>query len=151
MKNKNIFILTVLFIGILSGCKKSTNDVTPAGKLEGTWKIQSAVIKDSDGTETQFWTLYVALFPCAANITYTFSNGNYTTTVPSGCVDGDGQSLALLSGTGGTYTLVDDVVSVDIDGQTLPGKISFSGNTATVVTVDPTDITASLTIVFVKV
>ncbi|MGR3810425.1 hypothetical protein [Jiulongibacter sp. NS-SX5] len=146
MKAK-LAILALLFA--FASCKES-DDPTPSSPIEGTWKIQGVVLTDADGQETNFWALYVAFFPCAAEITYTFDNGNYTTSVPEGCVDEDGETLALLSGTGGTYTLTDTTISVDIDGSTLPGNITFSGNTATVVTVDPDDITSTLTITFVK-
>lgn len=147
MKAK-LSILALLLV--FAGCK-TTSDPEPSSKIEGTWKIDSVVLTDSDGQETNFWGLYTAFFPCADNITYTFSNGSYSTFVPEGCVDDDGETLALLSGTGGTYILSDNTIQVDVDGQTLPGSITFSGNTATVVTVDPDDTSSTLTIVFIKV
>ncbi|WP_304232674.1 lipocalin family protein [Jiulongibacter sediminis] len=146
MKAK-LSILALIFA--LAACKSS--DPEPSSPIEGTWKIQSVILTDADGQETNFWALYVAFFPCSAEITYTFSNGTYTTFVPNGCVDDDGETLALLSGTGGSYTLTESTIQVDVDGSTLPGNITFSGNTATVTTVDPDDLTSTLTIVFVKV
>ncbi len=149
MKSIKTKLLSIALLFALFSCEK-VSDAISGDKLEGTWKVQSVIIKDSDGAETNFWALYLAFFPCVDNITYTFKDGTYSSNVPSGCVDDDGETLSLLSASGGTYSVTDGQVTLDVDGQALGGNITFSGNQAIVTTVDPDDLSSTLTITFVK-
>jgi hypothetical protein len=145
-KNNKLYLLALIFA--LAACKSS--DPEPTSPIEGTWKIQSIILTDANGQNTDLWAIYLESFACSSNITYTFKDGEYTTDT-AGCVDGNGDSNALLAAEGGTYTLTEDTIFVDIDGSTLPGTISFSENTATVTTINPNDLSQNMTIVFVKV
>jgi hypothetical protein len=146
MKSFKISSLFFALILLATSCKKD-GDTTPKDSFEGTWKLESAVITDSDGDEFDYWALYLFAYPCARNITYTFNDGKYTTNIPTGCFDEDGESLSLLAETGGTYTLNGDVVSVTTDEGVLPGQIKFEGNKAIVTTVDEDGDTVTITFV----
>lgn len=146
-------ILPLVLLVLLFACKEE--DTTPKDPIEGTWKITSIKRIEADNKETDFWVFAKFLYPCVADITYTFSNGSYSTSVPNGCTVEESQDLgaigALFQESSGSYTLAESVFSVNINGNQLPGNITFSGNTATVVTVDPSDLTTTISITFTKV
>jgi Domain of unknown function (DUF5004) len=124
LKLRAIALVSVLLIG-LGGCKKE--DVGPNAKIVGTWKISSAVFKDSSGA-LDFWALYNAFYACTKDITMSFTeDGKYSVSEPTGCVDEDGLSLFLFTKTG-TFTLTDDI-SLDIienDATPYKGKVVFA-------------------------
>ncbi|MCP9755346.1 hypothetical protein EGI26_09285 [Lacihabitans sp. CCS-44] len=124
LKLRSLVLVAVLLIG-LGGCKKE--DVGPNSKIVGTWKITSAVYKDSSGP-LEFWALYNAVYACTKDITMSFTeDGKYSVSEPTGCVDEDGVSLFLFTKTG-TFTLTDDI-SLDIienDATPYKGKVVFA-------------------------
>ncbi|MCF8324289.1 MAG: DUF5004 domain-containing protein [Leadbetterella sp.] len=122
-KLKSFAIVSVLIIGLI-GCKKE--DVGPNSKIAGTWKITSAVYKDSSGP-LEFWALYNAVYACTKEITMTFTeDGKYSVSEPANCVDEDGLSLFLFS-KNGTFTLTDDIALDIIESDSTPykGKVVF--------------------------
>lgn len=122
-KLKSFAIVSVLLIGLI-GCKKE--DVGPNAKIAGTWKITSAVYKDSSGS-LEFWAFFNAQYACTKEITMTFTeDSKYSVSEPANCVDEDGLSLFLFS-KNGTFTLTDDVALDIIESDSTPykGKVVF--------------------------
>lgn len=110
MKTKSlskIFGVFILLSSVLSSCEKEDN--SPAGKLQGTWAVDSFIATDPDTSqEIDFYGLFAAFYPCIKNGTITFNDGAYVTSFPSDCVDEDGESLQIFpTASTGTYTITD--------------------------------------------
>ncbi len=146
-------LLPFLFLIVLFSCKDK-EPAEPKDQIEGTWKIQNLVLKDADGVETDFWVFAQLLYPCVTEIRYSFDGGEFKSTAPTGCATEAAETLGaigiLFQSNTGTYTLDQSTLAVNINGSVLPASISFDANTATIVTVDPSDLSTQIRIVFVK-
>ncbi len=149
-------LLPILLLTVFLSCKDKES-AEPEGQIEGTWKIESLKSKESNGTENDYWVLAKGAFSCVADITYTFgADGKFSTSVPNGCATGAASILGdlaiLFQANTGTYTIQGgNALSVAIGESQLAGTISISGNKATVVTPDPSNLSRTITLVFVKV
>lgn len=120
MSVKKIHFLSLLFVTLVfSGCSKDDPDPSNLAKLQGTWNVESFIV--SDATDTiDFFAFFAAFEPCIKENRITFSaDGNYTASVPSDCVDEDGETLLLFPASEtGTYTLTEEgkLTITDIDG-----------------------------------
>lgn len=125
--------LIVLFI---SSCDKT--ETTPTSQVEGTWKIKSIVADFAGQSNVDVYAFLGAFFPCIYDVTYTFSVSGTIAADDKGCVDDEGDSNAIVSESGATYTLENGVLTVKDGADELTGNITFNGNTAVWTSNDPT-------------
>ena len=152
MKKTNfLFIALFALIIVVGGCSKK-EDVSPNAKLVGTWKIQSANIKDSS-QDFDFWALYNAFYPCTKQITMTFTDDlKYSVFEPGDCKDKNGESLFIFTKTG-SFQLTDNTKLDIIDSGATPykGTVVFeTGKFTWTYTETDGGVTSTITMVFVK-
>lgn len=139
LKNKSMktikIALTISLLFILASCEKT--ETAPSEAIAGTWKIKSIVADFAGQSNVDVYAFLGAFFPCVYDVTYTFSASGMVTSDDKGCVDDVGDSNAIISKSGATYTLENGVLTVTDGGEVLTGNITFSGKTAVWTSNDP--------------
>lgn len=147
MKTLYSILLISLTLLILS-CEKK--EAEPTEPIAGTWKITSIKGDFASESNVDVQAFLAAFFPCVYDITYTFNEGKVNVD-DKGCVDADNASNAIISPLGGTYTLQDNILTINSDGSQLAGPMNFSGNRAIWTSNDPQEISAEVVITLEKV
>lgn len=117
-------VLLLSFVFTLSSCDLF-KEPTLEEKLEGTWKVTSAV-GPMNGQTVDIWALLSAFYPCVKEGTVSFSGGVFTSYIPAKCVDNTGESLNLFPTTGSFTVSEAGLLTITGDGLTYAGQITFS-------------------------
>ena len=149
--NKGLFYSLLFVFFLLSGCSKDDVELSNAAKIQGTWNVQSFVIADE--TETiDFFSFLAAFEPCIKENRISFTaDGNFTASVPSDCVNEDGESLLIFPASEtGSYTITEEgkLTITDIDGD-YQGDFTFETNDKLILTTVEED--AEITVTFVRI